>query len=372
MRDILRRLRDDGWPVAISCFFGLQGNPIEWEGIKCYPQMADPFGTDAMFHHANDFKANVVIPMLDIHTQDPAFLSQIQTLVPYVPIDKEPIPTVILDKLRYAYRIVTFSKFGQKALEKVGYTSTLIVEGTDTNIFKPMDKLEVRKELGLPLDAFLFGSIAANKENPPRKGFQEMLEAFKLFYENHKEAALFFHTQQVALGNFPILEYAKYLGFANRIFFLDQYKSTFLSGSDQICKELNSFDVNLHPSQTEGFGLGIIESQACGIPPIINRCTSMPELVIEGKTGEICETDKAWWTSGGGYFHSADVNSLHEKMELLYNKLHKPNTIAKDARKWVVDNYNIDTIFKNDWIKFLEELQEELTLTDKNTNIKKS
>lgn len=359
-RDLLTRLKDDGWPVACVAFFGLEGNAITLDGIKYYPKISDPFGSDALLLHGQDFKANVFMSMQDVWTLDPNFLRQMPCYIPYTPIDKYPVSPMVLDRLRLAYKILTFSKFGEESLLKSSFTSKMIYEGTDVNVFKPMDKAACRTELNLPPDAFIFGSIAANKENPPRKGFQEMLDAFKLFYENHKDAYLYFHTQQTAPGNFPIIEYAKYLEFADRILFLNQYKATHSADSNLVAKELNAFDINFHPSRTEGFGLGIIESQACGIPVIINRCHSMPELVIEGKTGEICETDKPMWTSDGGYVYPADVKSLHEKMETLYDKLHNPNTIAKDARDFVVNNFNIDTIVKNQWIPFFEQLQEEL------------
>lgn len=369
-RDLLFRLRDDGWNFAEIGFFGLQGNPTKVDDILVYPAMADPFGSDALSMHSIDFGAHVAFTMQDVWTLNPEFISRIQHWIPYVPIDKDPVPPLVLDRLKYAYKIISFSQFGQKALERAGFTSTLIVEGTDPDIFKPLNKEECRKEIGLPQDAFVFGSIAANKENPPRKGFQEMLDAFKLFYDNHKDGALFFHTQQTAPGNFPIDVYARHLGIGDRVFFQNQYKATFRSDSNQIAKELNCFDVNFHASQTEGFGLGIIESQACGVPVIVNNCQSMPELVIDGVTGEICETGAPRWTSDNGYVYPADVKSLHEKMETIYKKLHEKNTIAKDARDYVVKNYNINTIFKEKWVPYFEELQDEiLTLPVGDTNI---
>ncbi len=320
--------------------------------------MDDPFGSDALLIHGKDYGANVFMSMQDVWTLQPQFLQQMPIWIPYAPIDKYPIPGPILDRLRFAYKILTFSKFGYESLLKHGYTSTMIYEGTDTNIFKLMDKKQCRKDLGLPEDGFIFGSIAANKENPPRKGFQEMLDAFKLFYANHKDAYIFFHTQQTAPGNFPILEYARYLGFGDRTYFLEQYKATHKADSELVCKELNAFDVDLHPSQTEGFGLGIIESQSCGIPVIVNRCQSMPELVIEGKTGWICEPQAGRWTSENSYVYPADVKSLHEQMEKAYKALHEPNTIAKDSRDFIVENFNIDTIFTEKWLPFFTDLQE--------------
>jgi glycosyltransferase involved in cell wall biosynthesis len=223
-----------------------------------------------------------------------------------------------------------------------------------------MDKIKCRKELGLPEDAFIFGIVGANKENPPRKGYQEMLDAFSIFLKDHPNSILFFHTQQVAPGNFPILDYARHLGFGNKVFFMDQYKATWGSSSTEICKELNAADVCLHPSQTEGFGLVVIEAQSCGVPVIVNRCMSMPELVIEGKTGEICETDKPRWTSDNSYVYPANVESLAKKMTILYDKLHKPNTIAKDCREHILTHYSIDSIFKEYWIPTLEEIQKDV------------
>ena len=167
-RDLLTRLRDDKWDFAEIAFFGLQGNPAKVDDILVYPVMGDHFGSDALFYHNADFGAHVAFTMQDIWTLNPEFISKIQHWIPYVPIDKDPVPPLVLDRLRYAYKIISFSKFGQKALEKAGFTSTLILEGTDTNIFKPMDKAKCREEVGLPQDAFVFGSIAANKENPPR------------------------------------------------------------------------------------------------------------------------------------------------------------------------------------------------------------
>jgi len=359
-RDLLTRLFKDGWNFAEIAFYTLHGQPINQDGWKVYPTMGHPFGSDALTTHSADFGANAVFTMQDIWPFDPNDLAKIKYFCPYTPIDKDPVPPAVLDKLRFAYKIITFSKFGQKALQDAGYTSTLIVEGTDTEIFKPADKMQMRKELGISEDVFIFGSIAANKENPPRKGFQQMLEAFKLFSPKHPEARLFFHTQQTAPGNFPIMEYANYLGFADKVMMMNPYIASYKSDSNQIAKELNAFDVCLHPSQTEGFGLVIVESQSCGIPVIVNRVHSMTELVKEGVTGEICEPDKPLWTSVNSYIYPANVDSLHDKMEIIYKKLHEKNTIAKDCRDWVVENYNINTLVKDKWIPFLNSLQEEI------------
>lgn len=362
-RDLLFRLRDDGWNPKELAFWGLNGHEAKIDGIDVYPVMGDPFGSDALLNHSLDQKVNVAFTMQDVWSLQ---LDALQALkqnkipwIPYLPIDTEPVPDAILQRLNLAYKIITFSKYGQKALEDQGYASTLILEGIDTNIFKPLpNKAELRTKFNLPQDYFLFSMIAANKENPPRKGFQEALEAFALFNKNHPNSGIFFHTQQTSPGGFPIQEYAHYLGISKNVYFLNPYAATYKADSQLVNEEINAVDCVLHPSMTEGFGLGVVEGQACGKPVIIQDCTSMSELIIPEKTGWACKTQKKWWRTGGGYTFFADVNSLHEKMEEVF--LADKDKVAKDARKNVVDNYNIDKIFKDSWVPFMESLQDEL------------
>ena len=372
-RDLCFRLLKDGWNVVFSgAGAGVDAYPIEVHGedliddrfkglkLKVYPRMGDPYGSDALIAHGMASKANVIFNMQDVWVLNPQQLSKIKTFIPYCPVDRYPVSQNVIANLQYAYKIITFSRFGQKALDEKGFTSTLIVEGTDTEMFKPMDKTEIRKNYGIPQDAFLFGMIAANKENPPRKGFQEAMEAFKLFHDKHPEAAMFFHSQQQTPGGFPIRQLSRELGVGDRCFFYDDYLSQFGSRSHQVVEQINMFDVLMHPSQTEGFGLTIIEAGACGIPVLVNNTTSMPELVIPGVTGEICKTDRHRFTPDNSWVWTADVNDLYKCMERLYARLHQPNTIAEDCRKHIVENYNIDTLTKTAWIPLMENLQEEL------------
>lgn len=374
-RDLLYRFLKDGWQAACIGFFGGEGYFAHHNGedliddrfkglkLKVYPKMNDPYGGDALAGHSVDYKANAIFTMQDVWTLNPQFLQQLKVWIPYLPIDHEPVSPALIERLKLAYKLITFSRFGQKALEEKGFASTLIYEGTDVELFKPMDKQEARKKYGLPADKFLFGMISANKDNPPRKGYQEILEAMKLFVENHPEGGIYFHTQQVAPTGFPIKEYAAHLGIQDHVYLIDQYSASFRSDSKVIREELCTFDVNMHASMTEGFGLGIIEAQSCGVPVIVNNCMSMPELVIPGETGEICDTNYAWWRSQGGYVYTADVKSLHEKMEIWHKKLQDEKVQKKTAvacRKNVLTNFNIDTIVKEQWIPFLEDLQEEL------------
>ena len=376
-RDLLFRLLKRGYDFSCIGFFGVDGYHTWMHGedllddrfkgtkLKVYPKMAEPYGGDALVEHSRHNGIQVAFTMLDLFSLAPQYLENLTKLgikfIPYLPIDQEPVVPSILNNLRYAHKIITFSKFGQLALEKEGFASHMIYEGIDTSIFKPMDKNKMRSKFGIPQDGFVFGMVAANKENPPRKAFQQVLEAFKKFNDEHPNSYLFFHNQQQSPTMFPIADYARYLKVTDKIMFMNSYAATFASDSHVIAELINSFDVYLNPSMTEGFGMGMIESQACGVPPIGNRCHSMPELVKEGKTGFICETDKGFWRNLNGYVYPPNVDSLYQKMEEAYKAVKKSRKkIATAARKNVLDNYNIDTLVESQWMPFLSELEKEL------------
>lgn len=376
-RDLLYRLLEDGWPVAQVAFWGLEGYPIPLDGeffekrfkglkLRLYPKIGEPFGSDAMYLHSKDYGANVVFSMQDVQNLNPEFLIKLHQekipWIPYCPIDKDPTPPLVLDKLKYAYKIVSFSKFGQKTLQDSGFASTLILEGTDPGVFKPMDRSLCRKELNLPEKGFMFLMVAANKENPPRKGFQEALQAFKTFQDKHTDAFLMIHSQQPSPAGFPIKQFAHHIGInMNQLFFMEEYRAVFSSDSHTIAKEINASNVLLHPSHTEGFGLTVIESMSCGIPVIVNNTTSMPELVVDGITGEICKAGIKRYTNDLSWTTAADVDSLYEKMENLYSRLEKDEAgIAKACRQHIIDNYDMDKLYQEKWLPFLEKLQERI------------
>lgn len=358
---VLPRLVKDGWKVALSAFAGHSGGVIEHDGYPIYPVLADTFGGDALVYHGKHFQANVAMTMQDIWTINPQYLQGLKDsnikFIPYVPIDQSPVPPQVLDRLRYAHKIISFSKFGQKELEKSGFSSTLIPEGIDTNIFKPIDKTEAKKKFGLPQDKFVVGMIGANKENPSRKGWQEGLEAFKLFSDKHPEAIFFYHSNQNIPAGFPISDYARHLGILDKVFHLDEYTSLVHTGPTVINELLNTFDFLIHPSATEGFGLLPIEAMSAGIPVIVNNSTSQPEMIVEG-VGYICEAGRKFFSPAQGFWQFADVDSLYEKMEALFKA--DRVKMGKAGREHVLKNYDIDKIVKEQWIPFYEGLQEEL------------
>ena len=52
-------------------------------------------------------------------------------------------------------------------------------------------------------------------------------------------------------------------------------------------------DILLFPTVREGFGLAAAEAMACGLPVVATNCSSLPELISEGKGGYLCELGNA-------------------------------------------------------------------------------
>lgn len=259
LNEILPYIVKEGYPVGVISFFGTEGFVSEYQGATIYPKVNNPYGDDAMVVHGKDFKADIVITNQDIWTLDPNLIQQTTRFIPWVPIDHDPVPSAIVERCRQAYRIIPCSKFGKEQLRNFGLASTYIPYSVNTEIFKPMDKKALRKKFGLPEDGFIFGMVAANKDLPPRKSFQEVMDAFKMFLANHPDAYLYLNVPMGNPQGFPILEYAKVIGIAERVFHNDNYNIFFKFGKDAVAEIINCFDVSLNPSMSEGFGLQCIE-----------------------------------------------------------------------------------------------------------------
>jgi len=68
-------------------------------------------------------------------------------------------------------------------------------------------------------------------------------------------------------------------------------------------------DILLFPTVREGFGLAAAEAMACGLPVVATDCSSIPELVVDGKGGFLCP-------AGDTTQFAARINELAESVTL--------------------------------------------------------
>lgn len=83
--------------------------------------------------------------------------------------------------------------------------------------------------------------------------------------------------------------YTKGLRTKNSLSELPNLKSIGSIPFSQMPEVYQSADILLFPTVREGLPLAVIEAMACGLPVVATNCSSLPELIIEGKGGYLCK-----------------------------------------------------------------------------------
>lgn len=354
-----------GHEVAYFAFYGLQGGRLNLGDIPIYPMGLAPWGEDILDAHMQDFKADVLISLMDVWVQD-YFGRHAKAggwkFLPWLPVDQEPCPKAIIDKLDGAYMALPYARFGEKMLRQAGVKNVrYIPHGVDTQIYSPGDRRAARKKLKLPLDAFVIGMVAANKGYPPRKGFPEQFEAFAQFKKRHPEAFLYVHTLSTGANQGLDLEaLAKACGIPDdSIGFCDQYRYVMGFPDTWMAETYRAMDVLSECSYAEGFGIPLIEAQACGTPVISTGFSSMPELTWSGYT---VSRGHRLYTLMDAWVLMPEPRAITEAYEHSYDDLNEPDS-AHWAREKAVAGaqaYSWDVVVNDYWKPLLEEVEKAL------------
>ena len=117
------RIKDLGYPVSITAFYGLQGGRM-WlnDGTVVYPVGNHPYGQDILGAHAMHSGANAIITLMDAWVVQPENALGLPWY-PWFPIDCEPIPANVYAMVKQATSPL-LSKFGRIRQRKWGWTCT--------------------------------------------------------------------------------------------------------------------------------------------------------------------------------------------------------------------------------------------------------
>jgi glycosyltransferase involved in cell wall biosynthesis len=364
--------------VAIAAFWGLEGCKVESDGITIYPKsIGSPYGPESMAVPALDFKADLIISLMDVWALGAGVNGGIP-IAPWYPVDHGPLPPPIRDRLQPGPQnpfgasgpamAIAMSRFGECMTREAGIDCRYVPHGVDTAAFAPMDKREARSAIGLPDDGrFVFGIVAANQGAPSRKALKEQMEAFARVHARHPDTLLYLHTRVNAagyggMGGENLVEMAEQLGINNdnSLACTNQAAYQFGLQSEEMRALYNSFDILTNVSLGEGFGIPILEAQACGVPVVVGDWTAMSELCFSGwKVPR--EDSRRWHTPLGAYQWWPTIDGIERQMEAAY--LSDTSNLAnrgRVARKRALE-YDADLVCDTYWAPVLNEIAEKLT-----------
>jgi len=336
----LSKLQEMGHDLACLCYYGLEGGAINFNKIVCYPKAAHPYGMDILAAHAMNFKSDIIVSLMDAWVFDPRATGGLPWIA-YYPVDHEPIPEKVRTNISQAFARIAMSKFGVEETHKAGLDCYYLPHAVDTNLYKPIDKLEAREKLKLPKDAFIIGTVAMNKGLPARKNFAPMLEAFANFKRRHTDAIYYLHTEALGIDNqsFNIPEYANQLGLqmGKDIFLPDQYQKFMGYDDNWMALMYSSLDVHLLASMGEGFGIPTLEAQACGCPVIVGDWTASGELCFAGQ--KIDKKDALRnYTGLASYQYIPHTRQIERALELERDKPSSRERARRLAEEYSIEN----------------------------------
>lgn len=163
----------------------------------------------------------------------------------------------------------------------------------DERVYQPQDVKDLRAHYSISDDERVIIHISNFR---PVKRVPDIVRSFAKVTEKVKAKLLL-------IGNGPEFSIAKQLVKELRI----EDQVLFLGNQKHIAELLSMSDIMLLLSDKESFGLVALEAMACGVPVVGTRAGGIPEVIVDGETGYLCDV--------------GDINCVADKtIELLLNE----------------------------------------------------
>jgi glycosyltransferase involved in cell wall biosynthesis len=364
---MMKLLPKDNYKVAVACNYGLEGPNSHWnngsEMIPLYARGNDMWSNDTITAHAwhwnnmNKGSKFLIMTLFDVWVFDKRHWGKYPVAC-WTPVDHNPVPSPVSDWARNEFvTTIAMSKFGKAQYEALGIEAEYIPHGIEkvwqpTEFLKTADggEMNPRKFMKVEDDQFVIGINAANKGFPSRKAWAENLLAYSIFAKDKKDVMLYLHTDIVGQGGSNLLDLIKSLGIPDdKVKWVDQY--AYRSGLPQevVAGIYSSMDVLLATSYGEGFGIPVLEAQACEVPVIVSDCAASPELVGDGwKVGGQLFWNppmKAWYT----------IPNVDEIVDALNQAYKRGRKKSKKAREFALQ-YDADLVYETMWKPVLDKI----------------
>lgn len=95
----------------------------------------------------------------------------------------------------------------------------------------------------------------------------------------------------------------------------------------EIYRRLSGYDIMVHPSRSEGFGLAVAEGMAAGLPVLVSDCPALAEVIRQGELGALFTTDSP--------------ESCADAIEYVARHPEETRNKAAEAREYAADHYSV-------------------------------
>jgi glycosyltransferase involved in cell wall biosynthesis len=348
-----------GHEVAISAFYGQTGAVGEWHGHTVYPSGRHPYGSDVLSGHARHFGADIVITLGDVWAMDPEPLKDLP-LAHWMPVDTDDGDGLQARGMSLRDHLaltatggvpIAMSRHGTRMLVRSGHNALYVPHGVDTAVFGPGDDRP---------DAFagrfVIGMNAANASKSDRKAWTVQLAAFARLHKKHPDTLLYAHTIAKDDRGINLKGIARDLGIGGAVAWSDEYAMTAgMLTAEQIAATTAAWDLYSGCSRAEGFGVAIMEAQACGVPTVVTAGSAMSEVGCGWKVPgepEWSPLHAAWWRTP----RIADVAKIYERA---YERGAPYHAKSAKAREHALA-YDADRVTAEHWKPVLDILEERL------------
>jgi sugar transferase (PEP-CTERM/EpsH1 system associated) len=193
--------------------------------------------------------------------------------------------------------------------------------GVDTEYFSPSEakRINVRKELGLPPNSYVVGSVG---RLVPIKDHKSLLKAAEMLLRDGMDVRV------LLVGSGPeqrMLE-SEAAG-------LLKGRVVFVGDSSRVPEMLNAMDVFVLPSLSEGMSNTLLEAMSCGLAVIATSAGGNPEIVENQISGNL--------------FAPGDVYALFEKLKLLAHDTALSHQLGAAARQRSIHTFSLSRMLEN-------------------------
>lgn len=336
--------------------------PIEHEGIRIFPTQHAQWGKTQYARKLEHFNPDLVITLADLWQV--RYMCNVPREAPWIaitPVDTEPLPPGFTDICYWIDHLVCYSQFAKHQLDTqtpnpIG--NVYIPHGVDLDLFKPPtdeQKVQYKRLLGFSEDTIVIGFVGRIN---PRKQLDRTLRIFELVekqVEDDKELILFLHSDL----NDPMKREQRDL--RNLVDLLDLERKVAASEInwnegiplDQMRYIYGAMDIYLTTTAGEGFGVPLIEAQACGVPCVATNFTTPPELIQDH--GELIEVERFVRENGVKRARCSIEDGVHKVLKLIEDEdLRK--RYSEQSVEFVRQHYDINKI-TDAWVQFIDTLE---------------